>query len=391
MKKKRFGFLAWFLVFAAFSVYAGGNKEIQGFSIQYKDGVSGIKCIDPEILTPSQIKSELAVVAYTEDGEEEIDLTEDISIEKSGSRWIAFYEYKTGVWIFGSKETISVPILVNPLKSLTVVYPDFDSTCLRINQSNITNSDVKRLKIQALFFSGELEDVTKNCIISIADPQSIEVTYELKGQSYKDSFDLNLDKLVNLEVTRKDPSGSILPNYPIPTGEEIERNVVVQAVYSSGTRTNVTDSSGYQIQGKNIQVYYGDQSAEIPLDILTELVASTSSGKKIKVVSFSSVHEADIRDNLQVIAYYSNGFQSDVTDEIEISVSDSNVFMKYGDITVGGDFLVECGLQSWMILLLLISILAALVVSAILHYKKAVSLEKQFLKRLSEIDKMESL
>lgn len=385
--KKRFGFLIFFFIIAL-AVYAGGNKEIQDFSVKYNDGSKGIKCINPELLTPSQIKSELTVVAYTEDGEEQIDLTDDISIDKSGSGWVASYEYKTGVWVFGSTKTITEPVLINPLKSLSIIYPDANSTCLRINQSKLTNSDVKRLKFQALFSSGEKVDVTNNCTISNTDTESIDVIYKLNGQSYKRSFELNLDKLVKLEVTRNDPTGSVLPNYPLPTEDEIKSNVVIQALYSSSEKINVTDNSTYKIQGNKILFYYGSQNAEIPLDILTEISASTLSGEKIKVLNYSISHEVAIRNNLQVTAHYSNGFQKDVTKEVGISVSGSNVLIKYGEYSLSGDFLLDVGAQSWMILLSLITVTIVFAVFATMYFKKINSRKKQFLERISEIESM---
>ena len=386
--------LTLFLIFIfvySFCIYASGSNEIKDFTINYKDGNSGIKCINIHTLTAEQIRSELTVIAFSEDGEEQIDLTDDISISKSANGWIASYEYKTGVWVFGSNKTITEPILINPLKSLTVVYPDSNSASLMINHSKLTSSDVKRLKFQATFSSGEKEDVTNSCTISITGAESIEVTYKLNGQNYKHSFDLNLDKLVNLKVIRKGPTGSVLSNYPLPSNEEVKSNVIVQALYSSGIKTDVTDNCSYKIQGNNIYFYYGEQSAEIPLDILTKISASTLSGKKIKVIDYSSPNEAAIRDKLQVTAYYSNGFQKDVTEGIEISVSNSNVLIKYGDLTVVGDFLLDVGTQSWMVVLLLITSSVILITCAIMYYKKTILRENKFLKRLSEIESMRSL
>lgn len=388
MAKKSFGILILFFI-VALGVYAGGDKEIHDFSIEYNDGSYGIKCINPYYLTPSQIKSELTVVAYTQDREEQFNLTDDISIEKKGNGWVATYEYKTGVWVFGSRKTITEPVLINPLKSLSVVYPDSNGTCLRINQSKLADSDVKRLKIQASFSSGEREDVTDYCTTSSIDNESINVIYKLKGQDYKKSFELNLDKLVNLEVTRSDSTGSILPNYPLPTEDEIKSNVVVQALYSSSEKINVTDNSTYKIQGNKILFYYGDKNAEIPLDILTEISASTLTGEKIKVLNFSMPNEVAIRNNLLVTVHYSNGFQKDVTKEVDISVSGSKVTIKYGDYSLVGDFLIDVSVQSWMILLSLIAVTVVLVVFTTMYFKKTKLRKKAFLERISKIESMQ--
>lgn len=366
---------------------AGGNAEIQSFSISYTDGSYGIKCINPLSLTENQVKSEIESITAVIDEGKTVDITNDVNIGKNGSQWVATYTFKDGWWVFGDERAISAPIKFNKLISLDIIYPDGNEKCLRVNHSNIESSDLRRLKIQANFNEGQEEDITSDCELTLNPNNSVQVRYKIKSQEYVKTFNLNIDTLVNLKATRLNENNSILADYPQPSVEEVRNNVKITATYSSNAKIDVTDIVSFKNANGILTFTLGDQEDSIALDKLERIQASTISGNKLEVVDSSKLSDKTLRNRLVVTAQYSNGYTQDITNDVTIKlVNNSSLSFSYGDIQIAENLLSGFSSSHRSFLYAIAVIAIAFAIALILLVRAIINRQKTLNQELAEIE-----
>lgn len=307
--------------------YANTDNETSLYFIDYGEDIDCIRCINSSSLSPEIIKESVKI--YKEDKKGNTDVTDVSSIKMKDGVWVAAFEHTEGWWIFSNTKEIAIPINVIELRSLEIVYPDDNNTKIRINRSKIAPlSDLNRLKFNAIFEDGTVVINPEGLNITIlGDGKQIAVTYKLKNQEYIQIFDLNIASIVEIKAYKVDPS-IILSNYPRPSAKDIRKGIKVEAIFSDGLISDISDKAITTVNENEITVKYNDIATAITLDRVEQIEASRIDDK-VTLTSFPKPSKEAIINVLRVYALYSNGAKKDITDLVEISIKENNIVFDF--------------------------------------------------------------
>ena len=290
-------------------------NELYALSIIYPDGNGKYLRINNETVQKSDL-SRLKIQATFNNGSKK-DVTDSCKLALTTTKDRIQVTYELRRHTIPKQYNISTDKLSELKVEKTGFIPDYPPSSIATIKANV--------KVSAVYSSNyevELDGQTNQySVSSFAKDGIITFRYGCKDTT------IEFDKLTSMEAVKV----GFIPDYPVPSEEDVKANTVVYAVYSDGARIVVTDEANVYsfAQDGFILVQYGDKETNIKYDRFTGLEIQ----KTGLISDYPVLSEENIRANVKAYAQYSDGTRIDVTDEInEYSIDDSgNIKVQYGN------------------------------------------------------------